>query len=302
MGHVSTLTRNVLETLLSTDLGFHAERSDYGPHAIHAFAAKFPPQLPRFFIEALTSPGQVVLDPMMGSGTTVVEAETAGRVGIGIDLDPLAVLITRAKAGHIPPAELRASYLSCVSIAQKLIRDEAAGLREFLNHNFDSETKEFIEYWFAPKTQQALAALLLAIRSVTSDIRVASMLRVLFSSIIITKSGGVSRARDLAHTRPHLDPTKPEKDAIHEFSKKCMKVLRALEEWPRGTQQTVIAQGDARALPLASSSVDCVVTSPPYANAIDYMRANKFSLVWFGYPIKVLSQRRSCYIGAEKLF
>ena len=53
-------------------------------------------------------------------------------------------------------------------------------------------------------------------------------------------------------------------------------------------------------LPLADGSVDLIVTSPPYANAIDYMRAHKFSLVWLGQPIANLSHLRGKYIGAER--
>ena len=66
------------------------------------------------------------------------------------------------------------------------------------------------------------------------------------------------------------------------------------------TPAFVIA-GDARAIPLAAESVHLVVTSPPYANAIDYMRAHKFSLVWFGDSIGDLSNLRAQYIGSERL-
>jgi DNA modification methylase len=58
--------------------------------------------------------------------------------------------------------------------------------------------------------------------------------------------------------------------------------------------------GDAQALPLKSSIMDLIFTSPPYAsNAIDYMRAHKFSLVWLGYSLDSLSQKRQEYIGGE---
>ena len=50
---------------------------------------------------------------------------------------------------------------------------------------------------------------------------------------------------------------------------------------------------------LTNESVDLVITSPPYANAIDYMRAHKFSLVWFGEPISELSALRATYIGSD---
>jgi len=58
--------------------------------------------------------------------------------------------------------------------------------------------------------------------------------------------------------------------------------------------------GELKKLP--DECIDCIVTSPPYAsNAIDYMRAHKFSLVWLGYPIEELSTKRGEYIGGEVL-
>lgn len=87
-----------LEGLLSQDLNFHSETGTYASHDFHPFPAKFPPQLPHKFITALTSPGEIVLDPMMESGTTVLEAFLCGRQGIGIDIDPLALKISSVKA------------------------------------------------------------------------------------------------------------------------------------------------------------------------------------------------------------
>ena len=84
--------REELISLLSQDLDFHSHDSGYASHNFHSFPAKFPPQLPRKFINALTSPDDIVLDPMLGSGTTVVEALLAERNGIGFDIDPLALL------------------------------------------------------------------------------------------------------------------------------------------------------------------------------------------------------------------
>jgi DNA modification methylase len=70
--------RDRFATLLQGELNFHGENSGYASHDLHAFAAKFPPQLPRAFIRGLTSPQDIVLDPMMGSRTAVVEAFLAG--------------------------------------------------------------------------------------------------------------------------------------------------------------------------------------------------------------------------------
>ncbi len=83
--------------LLTEDLDFNDEASGYASHDFHSFPAKFPPQLPHKFIENLTNLGDSILDPMMGSGTTILEAFLSGRYGIGFDIDPLALLITEVK-------------------------------------------------------------------------------------------------------------------------------------------------------------------------------------------------------------
>ena len=62
-----------------------------------SYRACFKPQLPRFFIERLTQPGEVVYDPFMGRGTTVLEAALLGRVPCGCDINPLSVVLTRPR-------------------------------------------------------------------------------------------------------------------------------------------------------------------------------------------------------------
>ncbi len=67
-----------------------------------SYMGSFPAGLPRYFIEQFSAPGDVVLDPFSGRGTTALEACIAGRVGLGVDLNPLAALLTDAKVA--PPA------------------------------------------------------------------------------------------------------------------------------------------------------------------------------------------------------
>src|SRR6185369_10023151 len=62
-----------------------------------SYRACFKPQLPRFFIERLTEPGEVVYDPFMGRGTTVVEAALLARVPFGCDINPLSAVFTRPR-------------------------------------------------------------------------------------------------------------------------------------------------------------------------------------------------------------
>jgi hypothetical protein len=117
-----TSVRRSLSKLLSTDLDFHRDASNYASHALHAFAAKFPPQLPRIFIEGLTVKGETVMDPMMGSGTAIVESFLCGRRAIGFDIDPLALTICRVKTHPVDLLEATWAGKRVVSSAIKLVQ------------------------------------------------------------------------------------------------------------------------------------------------------------------------------------
>jgi DNA modification methylase len=290
--------RQRLATLLKGNLDFHGEDSGYVSHNLHAFAAKFPPQLARGFIRGLTTPGDVILDPMMGSGTAVLEALLEGRHGIGLDIDPLAVRLCRVKTTPVNVRELQDEG-SRVFVRANALLSKRDVIERNLVKRFDEPTKTFIDYWFLPDTQRELMALTLAIQDVL-DVSVRDFIELTFSSIIVTKSGGVSRARDLAHSRPHLDRTKVPKNALDQFAARLRKNLKSISQLKNNGLSTTTLTGDARCMPFADGSIDLIVTSPPYANAIDYMRAHKFSLVWLGKSVTDLSELRSKYIGSER--
>ena len=291
-----------LARLLGGDLSFQGtERHAHPLYALHPFAARFPHGLPGYFIDALTEPGDTVLDPMCGSGITLLEGWAAGRAVIGVDLDPLARRQAQARTTALDDDAVRQSGQA----ALRRTADLMAGLGpqrdplEAVRTGMDAPTREFLDYWFFPETQRELACLTLAIREETdADLR--NLLEVIFSSTIVTKSGGVSRARDLAHTRPHHVSDKVPRNPIPLFANL---VERAADAYGRIDRDAVgdcrIVDGDARSLPLPDCSVDLIVTSPPYANALDYMRAHKFSLAWLGDPIPSLTRLRREYIGSE---
>lgn len=298
---VAKLTK--LKALLSGDLGFHDASGSNGKHNFHSFPAKFPPQLPRLFIENLTSPDDLVLDPMAGSGTTLVEAVSAGRVGLGFDIDPLALLISKVKITPLDPIAVEREACMVAQEAELSLL-KSSKIEKELKNRFDTQTEEFIDYWFTNQTQIELMALLLQIEKV-GDRDIRDFLKLAFSAIVVTKSGGVSLAWDLGHTRPHKlnqGETKKYKPAIPEFEKRVTKNISSLLERVGSGRKSRVEFGNAESLPLEGDSVDSIVTSPPYAsNAIDYMRAHKFSLVWLGIEVGHLTQLRSRYIGSDKV-
>ena len=283
--------------ILNSDLDFHGESTDYSSHNFHAFAAKFPPQIPRVFIENLTQESDTVLDPLVGSGTTLVEAALLGRNAIGVDLDPLAQHICKMKISKISQASAQCTLSDILTHIHFHLNPKRPS--QWIEENFDEKTKEFIDFWFERETQLELATLMCSIDEVITDNDMKNFFFGVFSSVIITKSGGVSRARDLAHTRPHRDVEKKPKNALDQFRIKAEKSIEVLSDIKARGEAKIIG-GDARNLPLSDNSIDFIITSPPYVNGIDYMRAHKFSLVWLGWPIDRLSHLRSTYIGSEK--
>ena len=129
----SSQYRESFRKLLDEDLDFHGENSSYATHNFHAFPAKFPPQLPKKFIITLTIPGEKVLDPMSGSGTTVLEAMLLGRHGIGIDIDPLGLNLGKVKVTPLDLGELIKEAKSIVEGSSYALRHKKNKLRSDLN-------------------------------------------------------------------------------------------------------------------------------------------------------------------------
>lgn len=311
---------NKLKKCLESELNFHNENGKYLSHNFHSFPAKFPPQLPQKFILELTQENDIILDPMMGSGTTILEAVSNNRRSIGFDIDPLALMIASVKTTNYNKKNLVEEFDKIITNSNKLLSNQNKLISLF--DNFDTETKNFVEYWFHKETIKELLALSNSISKIENE-KIKNFFRIVFSSIIITKSGGVSLAMDLAHTRPHRAKvvmdiysdsffkmgenkqnfksfnTKKLRSSLGEFQKKFYQYLESVNE-TKPAWQPVLKLTNSQHSKLAGNSVDLIVTSPPYpANAIDYMRAHKFSLLWFGFSIDQLKDKRKEYIGNE---
>ncbi|MFO0255011.1 MAG: hypothetical protein ACK52V_12915 [Betaproteobacteria bacterium] len=235
---------------------------------------------------------------MAGSGTVLRHAAALGHAAIGRDLDPLAVLMTRVWNTHFDANKLQRRV--------KLVRKRAEELPDTLDLPWiddDEETKSFVDYWFGKQQQDALRRIAFVLADLARSKRTRDaeldILRVALSRIIITKDQGASLARDTSHSRPHRVALESDYDVMAGFERSVRRVQEILEQSPpHGVVE--IATGDARDLDLTNSSVDLVLTSPPYLNAIDYMRGHRMSLVWLGHSLGSLRTIRSTSIGAER--
>ncbi len=246
-------------------------------HYIHPFAAKIAPELVRGAILWFSREGELVLDPMAGSGTVALEAALLKRRSIATDLDPLAVLISRVKTlplnGHTPEALL--------SLDSGRMEVRGPPRSELLD----------VRFWFDEATALDLRRISYGLERI-EETKLKLLGIIAMSSMIVAKgTGSVANARDVAHSRPHRYKTPREtKPAVMEIwprrVQKLAKILQSLDVDPRFIP--LIALADARGLPVASESVDLIVTSPPYFNAIDYPRAHKFALAWLEHILSSL--------------
>jgi DNA modification methylase len=268
-----------------------------GRHPVHPFPARMAPGIALEIISNARKPLRV-LDPMMGSGTVIALARSKKHRAIGLDIDPLAVLISKVWTTAVAAEKATIKGREVLARAKRIFATMPQ--RHAYPLQSDRETRQFVTYWFDGYARRQLASLSLAIARVRDE-ATRNILLCALSRLIITKQSGASLAMDLSHSRPHKAfrraPAKP-------FRKFLASVDHVMEncvnkkDVDRGPAPCVHL-GDARNIPVAEASIDLVVTSPPYLNAIDYIRCSKFSLVWMGYRIPDLREIRSDSVGAE---
>ncbi len=261
----------------------------------HPFPARMPVEVARAAVEALTKPGDLVLDPMAGSGAVAKAAITCGRRAAAIDIDPLAIIQARALCASPSPRGFDQIEQRLIQCAQKLYSDQA-----FLRAQWkalDDEGRKFLEYWFPEDHADQLFSLSVALDEVASP-EVWPVFATILSSLIISRGSGASMAMDLSRSRPHRVATKRARAPFAAWDRQ-VRAFRTYYETSAPMGQASLHIGDARRLTLHDGSVDAVVTSPPYLNAIDYLRTSKFSLIFLGSRLSELRSIRARSVGTE---
>lgn len=267
--------------------------------SIHPFPARMAPELALEKLQDLDQKG-LVLDPMAGSGTVLRQATVLGHRAVGFDMDPLAVLMTRVWTTAVDEKLVD-------SIAERVTkRIDAVQPNEARLPWMDAETLTFVDYWFAEPQKEDLRRIAFVLDEFGRELAdpaeqlAVDLLRIAFSRLIITKEKGASLARDVSHSRPHKVANENDFEVRPMFARSIKAVQKRLKEAPPAGGAE-IGLGDARTLTaLEDGSIDAVLTSPPYLNAIDYMRGHRLSLIWLGHRLGDLRTIRSTSIGAER--
>ena len=258
---------------------------------IHPFPARMAPELARNALR-MVPPGGQVLDPMCGSGTVPRAAVEAGLGCVGVDIDPLAVMMSQVWTSRLEAKGIRADARDLAKKA-KLLSPNA------VQRPCDAETRKFISYWFAAKQEDELGRLTTVLERHERPTKQALMIAL--SRIIISKEMKASLARDTSHSRPHRVAEQNDFDVYAGFRLSAQLVARRLlPDLIIGNAN--IRLGDARTLEgIKDNGFDLVLTSPPYLNAIDYIRGHRLALVWMGHAMASLRHTRASSVGAERI-
>lgn len=256
-------------------------------HNFHPYPAKFPPQAIRDLILDNTKQGDTVIDPFCGSGTTLVECRLLGLNGIGIELNPVGVLLSRAKSTCYTIEDIR--YLS------QILGDlEGAlfNLDDWLNdaiHDQPIPNYPNMSNWFGDEQTRELTALKQKIiLPHQKDSNLGLLLRMAFSKIIVPISNQESETRYAAIVKNFKkgDVLRLYLKTIKEYSKHLLDRIGTLDE----SVTIEVIEGDSRIAlkTLSSDSVDFMVTSPPYINSFDYYLYHKQRIFWLdGNPLSI---------------
>lgn len=271
-------------------------------HYLFRFPAKFHAPVVAALFERFTKPGDVVLDPFVGSGTALIEGALLGRECIGVDVDPVAVAVARGKTRRydLPAVRKMADRLLDALEPLDRGRDVYTGLaHEDIGEDELAATIERerlsvpaipnLAHWFRRYVVIDLARIHREVRVRHGGAQERELLLLLFASIIRNASNAdpvpVSGLEVTAHMR-RLEEKGRVVDPFALMRRAVKRGLTAVEAWTESfddNPEPVVLCGDATAaVDGVPTHVDAVITSPPYHNAVDYYRRHQLEMFWLG--------------------
>jgi hypothetical protein len=217
------------------------QRDRGATRAIYSYPAKFQAHLPAELIRLFSQPGELVVDPFSGGGTTGLESYLAGRAFFGVDLNPLAPLLGRVKTTPLAAADARGLLEEALAArAQRAALFDARGQRPL----FDADEAALLGPVLTEELERLAAAVLAAGSTPAADLLLVALIHTVRT---------VGR-RDFA--APSCLPL---------FRRRAERIIRAVAALPRRTPAPGFRVGSAAALSeLGRGEARLVVTSPPY--------------------------------------
>lgn len=273
-------------------------------HGIHPYLGKFIPQLVEIFLRRYFTPGQTILDPFCGCGTSLVQANELGLNAVGSDISAFNVLLCKVKTGKYDIRQAKAEIQDILKKTRAATRttETIPQMRLWdsnieISHSLETDNA-YLNNWYATQTLKELLAYRYFIR--TGDYEYKDLLKII-----------LSRSARSARLTTHFDldfPDEPQREPYwcYKHSRTCTPVQEAFKFLRRYSQDSLrrikefmmcrtdanvsIIHGDSRHIQYPS--VDGVITSPPYVGLIDYHEQHIYA-----YNLLELEDRRKEEIG-----
>lgn len=268
-----------VDALAAIDWSFRADGQPHPLHGIHPYPAKFVPALPRHVIEALSDPGDLVVDPFCGSGTALLEALLLGRRAVGGDLNPVAVVAACAKTQLLTTSDLERLEEVRETIDTRVSKLLAADIELPPPREWEPTAgRRFkgLKFWFSPQVAQELSALKLACATEGGSAPRA-VLDMCLSAIVVSVSRQDSDTRYVRREKTLAEGIVPEL-----FGRRLAVATAALSDLRENADSSAtVSRCDSRRVDyVEAGTAQLVVTSPPYPNAWSYHLYHQNRILW----------------------
>lgn len=270
-------------------------------HGLHTYPAMMIPQIARRLIETYGKDANVLLDPFMGSGTSLVEAKIHSQFkeAYGIDINPLARLIGKVKTTPIPINKLNETARKIIDLSTSDIFAMNLGDKKIEPFSFKN-----IEYWFKPTVIRDLTVIKQHINEI-EDADLRDFFNVTYSEIVRT----VSNTRNSEYKLYRMSEGSLKKhnpNTIAEFEKRVnynIEQLSRLNSEAKGCKIHILDEDTRNRTSIKSNSVDLIVSSPPYGDSrttVAYGQFSRLSLEFLGYHEEEIRNIDKISLGGVK--
>lgn len=303
MNSTSTSNNDIINSKRYHDESWDFRTVDTKPltHGFHTYPAMMIPQIAARLIDMYGENAEVLLDPFMGSGTSLVEAKVHAQFkeAYGIDINPLARLIGKVKSTPLNIKKVRSVSRDLIQSIRDTIFAVNSGLQQVEVFSFNH-----IEFWFKPKVIRDLTIIKQKINEI-EDVDIRDFFLVAYSEIVRY----VSNTRNSEFKLYRMSPKSLEKhnpDTLSEFEKRVNYNISQLEIFSKEAKSCkihVLNEDTREKTSIKSNSVDLIVTSPPYGDSkttVAYGQFSRLSLEFLGYDSPEVRKIDSVSLGGVK--
>jgi len=269
-----TTKEKTLRRRIDYSWDYKGEKTKSYTHGLHSYPAMFIPQVARRLLETYSKKGDTICDIFCGSGTALVESRLSGRNAYGIDLNPLAIFLAQVKTTEIAPSTLIKEYYNLLNRIEKT-KFNKSDRPDFLN----------IDFWFKDEVIIKLTRIKKAIKEIKSE-KIRNFFLVSFSETVRLSSNANSGEFKLVRiNKEKLKNYNP--DVFGIFKKKTELNIEGMRKFYQDVDKSTWAKpiyGDTTTINIIpNTSIDCIITSPPYGDSrttVAYGQFSRLSAQW----------------------